>query len=158
MREIKFRAWDKEEEIMFNVGAIAWSHNVFNTSNYVFGSNPHCYENKCQSPKHLNEECKFMQYTGLKDKNGKEIYEGDILSYKHIKYTDCSKEDIEEIEEEVLIGLITYRPLASIIKPYSENVMCLGYDNVNKECLVIDLESEELEVIGNIYENPELLK
>lgn len=100
----------------------------------------------------------LMQYTGLKDKNGKEIYEGDILSYKHIKYTDCSKEEIEDIEKEVLIGLITYRPLASIIKPYSENVMCLGYDNINKECLVIDLESEELEVVGNIYENPELLK
>ncbi|WP_434794410.1 hypothetical protein TPDSL_13890 [Terrisporobacter petrolearius] len=100
----------------------------------------------------------FMQYTGLKDKNGKEIYEGDILSYKHIEYTDCSKEEIEDIEKEVLIGLITYRPLASIIKPYGENVKCFGYDNINKECLVIDLESEELEVIGNIYENPELLE
>lgn len=151
MREIKFRAWTY------------WEHARSGIKYKMLYSGDITEKGKGRAldfPFEVDDKFVFniMQYTGLKDKNGKEIYEGDILSYKRIKYTDCSKEEIEDIEKEVLIGLITYRPLASIIKPYSENVMCLGYDNINKECLVIDLESEELEVVGNIYENPELLK
>lgn len=148
MREIKFRAWDTERNAMAQV-------NYLGLNDYEVGiEDEKC---KCWNAPYPYA-CKLMQYTGLKDRNGKEIYEGDILGYKRIKYTDCSKEDIEDIEEEVLIGLITYRPIASIVKPYSKNVKCLGYDNVNKECLIIDLQSDELEVIGNIYENPELLE
>ena len=151
MREIKFRAWTY------------WEHAISGIKYKMLYSGDITEKGKGRAldfPFEVDDKFVFniMQYTGLKDKNGREIYEGDILSYKHIKYTDCSKEEIEDIEKEVLIGLITYRPLASIIKPYSENVMCLGYDNINKECLVIDLESEELEVVGNIYENPDLLK
>lgn len=170
MREIKFRAWDKESNVMI------YSDSVYPRSSYklefdilndmeftltkmIDRVNVYYEDGEETYIEIFNKvDAELMQYTGLKDKNGKEIYEGDILSYKHIKYTDCSKEEIEDIEKEVLIGLITYRPLASIIKPYSENVMCLGYDNINKECLVIDLESEELEVLGNVYDNPELLK
>ena len=153
MREIKFRGYAKEE-----LTSSQWLTNGFGVDKVKYVDGTSSVFLLTPYGEYVVEESSVGQYTGLKDKNGKEIYEGDILSYKRIKYTNCSKEDIEDIEEEVLIGLITYRPIASIVKPYSKNVKCLGYDNINKECLVIDLESEELEVVGNIYENSELLK
>lgn len=147
MRKIKFRAWDEEDERMYYSGKVIITFNGYLEEVYA---------------RHGNTlfkliDYKLMQYTGLKDKNGKEIYEGDILSYKHITYSDCSKTKIEEIEEESFIEIITYSPMASIVKPHSKNVKCFGYDNVNKECLILDLTSDEVEVIGNKFENPELL-
>lgn len=76
------------------------------------------------------------QYTGLKDKNGKEIYEGDICKYV------CGKS--EWIAEVVFhYGMFTFpikeKPLGRYV--YIHNVL-----------------ERELEVIGNIYENPELLE
>ena len=155
MREIKFRGrcldgWIYSECIWFNEFPTLNDRQIYMPNT----NNENCDE--------LNIETWDMvfdigQYTGLKDKNGKEIFEGDILSYKHITYTDCSKTKIEEIEDESFIEIITYAPMASIVKPHSKNVKCFGYDNVNKECLILDLTSDEVEIIGNIYENPELL-
>lgn len=157
MREIKFRAWDKDSNKMI------FQHDtngVLETNDYYFSLNEddvvllYYDEDYCD---YLVCNAKLMQYTGLIDKNGKEIYEGDILSYKHITYTDCSKIEIEEIEDESFIEMITYTPIASIVKPHSKNVKCFGYDSINKECLILDLTNNEVEVIGNKFENPELL-
>lgn len=169
MREIKFRAWDKENNKM------VYSNEVYPSSAYKFEfellngykftlskivdrintkddlDNEHiieCFE---------KVDAKIMQYTRLKDKNGKEIYEGDILSYKRIIYTDCSKTEIEGIEEESFIEIITYAPIASVVKPHSKNVRSFGYDSVNKECLILGLTSDDVEVIGNVYDNKDLL-
>lgn len=93
------------------------------------------------------------QYTGLKDRNGKEIYENDIVKYTKIIYTDCSRKEIDDIEES-LTGEIYYaegiwlgiRLSDDTGRLFIAGTVSTDYDNL------------EFEVIGNIYENPELLK
>lgn len=72
------------------------------------------------------------QYTGLHDKNGKEIYEGDIVK---IKYRD---EDIGKVI-------------------YEHNGFSIDVTNMNKNYGRVSFVNNFIEVIGNIYENPELL-
>lgn len=105
MRDIKFRAWlddvmiTEKDENLSNIIAVA---------------------------KYLNKP--LMQYTGLKDKNGVEIYEGDIL--KHGGY----------------IGTVTwYKDTACFMQSMINST---GSHLIDSTC----------EVIGNIYENPELVK
>ncbi len=84
------------------------------------------------------------QYTGLKDKNGKEIYEGDIVSFED---AEC---DAEGYHDNVFLN----RGVVS----YDEVSMCYYFSNrqtVDMEDLYIPTDAE---IIGNIYENPELLE
>jgi uncharacterized phage protein (TIGR01671 family) len=93
------------------------------------------------------------QYTGLQDKNGKGIYEGDLVEYTRVNYTDCSRQEIESIEE-VICGEIYYA-----------EGLWLGIRLINRTGKLFlpgmassDIPNIELEIIGNIYENPELLE
>ena len=71
MREIKFRAWDKESKRIFNIARFDFAdHTVYS---HLFA---------CDG--YLAENLKIMQYTGLTDKNGTEIYEGDIITYESV--------------------------------------------------------------------------
>lgn len=148
MRELKFRVYDKDSKKMYN-------QDEFILTFDTVGEDIYLNKNDEVIPLYSYE---LMQSTGLEDKNGKEIYKGDILSYKRIIYTDCSKTEIEEIEEESFIEMITYAPIASVVKPHSKNVKSFGYDSVNKECLILELTSDDVEIVGNVYEHKDLLK
>ena len=114
MREIKFRAfWDKWDSM--------YLFDIYNVPN-------------------LHEKAVIMQYTGLKDKNGKEIYEGDILNYEY----EYGKFCIADVYFEERTGL--YRISKQINKHQAINHI-LGLVSICRN----------MEIIGNIYENPELL-
>ena len=118
MREIKFRAWNKETKTLIT-DVHRWS-----TFNFM-----------CMG----DERYDIMQYTGLRDKQGTEIYEGDIVSIQDYYFGDT----LIKGENSVIRwddGSFEY---------YSEN------DGGELDSAAIH--NYQIKVIGNIYENPELL-
>ena len=135
MREIKFRAWVRNE-IMVNVVSIDFNNEFITWDDNQYDR---CVPpNKCYEIESF-DDITLMQYTGLKDKNGKEIYEGDIVTYKRSvgnwagKFMTTTHKII--FTEEVNAFVMEYG--SSYIKLRKH----WGY---------------EYEVIGNIFENPEL--
>lgn len=124
-REIKFRCWDKEVGSMktsskwgvhFDGGIIPFGKDHYYKDNYV-----------------------VMQYTGLKDKNGKEVFEGDIVKCQQ----GCSH---EVVWDETIGGTVGGGMPGWYLKGLIKNGG-MGYAWTREE-----------EVIGNIHQNPELLK
>lgn len=128
MRDIKFRAWDKTINYMDD--RVRISH--FKDSIEVLDSWSTWRELK-------KDEYEIMQYTGKKDINGVEIYEGDI-----VKVTDDGDVDFPDGGIGVIGGL-------------EDLYMWYVYGDVDNALFDIT-QSYEIEVIGNIYENPELLE
>lgn len=120
-REIKFRAWHKDLKKMFKIGQITLEKGIWNFEpndrDFIGMSIPY-------QPSFV-----LMQYTGLHDKNGKEIYEGDILK-----------------------GTFYGFPM-----PEYDYVFQIYWDEKEKGFMASYFEPSECKVIGNIYDNPELL-
>ncbi|MDH4212163.1 MAG: YopX family protein [candidate division WOR-3 bacterium] len=117
-REIKFKAWDiGENQMVYGLNHILFAE-VYRRENTVY------YDNR-------DKGVIIMEYTGLKDKNGKEIYEGDVV--------DCENGILREIK--------CFGPVYYGVTPGGDFCMLMQSNNF-----------KESEVIGNIYENPELLE
>ena len=130
----KFRAWDETQHKMLQVDCIefidgkAYWVEASPADGNVQGGN--------DGPVGDNSQLKLEQYTGLKDANGKEIYEGDIVksSYKYAQ------------------------PKISQVIMEDGNSYILGEDLATGNEMLVSDHINEIEVIGNVHTNPELLE
>ena len=125
MREIKFRAWDKEHK--------RWT-------NYSIADDlPRFYDKHtgCWKTDREGERFILCQYTGLKNYNGKEIYEGDI------------------VRSEWFLGWIG-------VAKYLDNNQSFVFESIDKNYrgsrVSLGRTEQYVKILGNIYENPELLE
>jgi uncharacterized phage protein (TIGR01671 family) len=138
VREYKFRAWNNETNVMVDVWQLS-KHLYSNDSPALQPSVVKDNNKDCQSIIHDSSCFILMQFTGLSDKHGKEIYEGDI------------------VDDGVSLP-VTYRGVIE----YSAERGCFfinrchfgagGYGMLDEDV------RKDMEVIGNIYEHPDLLK
>ncbi len=113
MRELKFRIWSEKEKKMFIV------KNTFAIYDYT---------------EKYFESAQIMQYTGLKDKCGKEIYEGDILDF-----------EINNRQYRVFFNKCSFKIQRT--------------DHLNRNLYLLeDYPTWDMKVVGNIFENPDLVK
>lgn len=122
----KLRAWDKQDERM-SYGEVEYFDDSIN---YRFD---HFWNG-------ADEDVEFMQSTGIKDKNGVEIYEGDILKLHAIFLAPDDK-----------IGYLEYSP------KYGYSIIFEG-NRLYRQEYWASTNKLNYEVIGNIYDNPELLE
>lgn len=112
MREIKFRAWLKNQKKMIYPYALDFLHKTWVANKDLYGS---------------FDEIELMQFTSLKDKFGKEVYEGDLISFKGAIY---------------------------VVKYFNQYGKFALSDNVDPDSLPIIIGNpSNYKVIGNIYEN-----
>jgi uncharacterized phage protein (TIGR01671 family) len=144
MRKIKFRAWEKSVRGLDARGMMWQSDETF--KDYVIGFDGSVYEKfvdsfagqSFENYRDVSDRFILMQYTGLKDKNGREIYEGDIVRYK--------------LGSDWIVGDVRYdADSARYVKRAEKAGSSWDYKDLASY-------ASSTQVIGNIYEDPELLE
>lgn len=131
---IKFRAWDREQEKMFNVVGITYEDNETLVWRKPYEGE---YVNWSSAGLEIEKECELLFYTGINDtKSNKEIYKNDIVKIDF-----------------VLIG----EPTEHFVGKVKMLEGCWVVDN-GSNAYPLWSETNELEVIGNIYEDTYLLE
>jgi len=146
MREIKFRAWDNIGKEMTEVDTMLWNHPApkdgwnpkylkLKYNDNTFSEMIHIFDHK-----HF---VNIMQYTGFHDKNGKEIFEGDIINIRIDKKGDVGR----NFSIIWFDGAWYLNDMISSLRNFTDEYG----DKCNNDKKVI------IEIKGNIYENPKLL-
>lgn len=142
-REIKFRVWDKEEKRFVE---------FYNPDPMICCADGqvYCYEkpdNELTNERWVNNRLILQQYTGLKDCNNKEIYEGDIVKLPSFMITGLERLLMGDVLWEIIFeNCGFYRKLSDTKRALIEN---------DTDCFT---DFKKIEIVGNIYETPELLK
>jgi|688.fasta_scaffold394980_4 uncharacterized phage protein (TIGR01671 family) len=137
-RELKFRIWCKGTSTNANFNKPRW----IQPTDFILLKYYRCFQDVIES-----DDFVVQQYTGLKDKNGKEIYEGDIVTYQQpyrsSRLTHPATTD-------------SYRTIKAPVI-YNQDDFTHEIDGYALGTSMIKTR-KDIEVIGNIFENPELIK
>jgi len=137
MRKINFRAWHREKQMMCDVIAVG----VMDGWVDIMPAPDSSWTTDL-------DDVELMQFTGLLDKNGVEIYEGDIVTFRSMSGFECSDED--------------YRQHGTLERPREVKYKNGEFAPREEYCEVEDgfysWRQFDFEVIGNIHQNPDLLK
>ena len=157
MRDLKFRAWDKSVKTMCDVGEIHFCHGGIK----AFGPGVNLGNGWVTERNEHKHHCDVivMEYTGLQDKNGKDIYEGDIALCKISVNVqdDCKEFSYYNRNQDGSRQKVCCKPKPALVR-FHEDGYYIFEHHTGKSCSCYLTKGEELEVIGNIYESPELLE
>jgi uncharacterized phage protein (TIGR01671 family) len=141
-REIKFRVWHRIQKKYYDNNINDWPF-LLTPVGHVCEWDGGCWTNgdyndyRDKDDEYQKITYVIQQYTGVKDKNSKEIYEGDIIEYTIHNYPD----------ELTRIGFVSFMAGMFLVNWSDQTDQELGYMSISS-----------IKVIGNIFENPELLK
>lgn len=161
MREIKFRVWDTFNERMIEQ---PYRFTPSSEADKIDGDDrfntPYMYYEDWQDEEDgVRRPCHVMQFTGLKDKNGKEIYEGDIVIVPYVDPLGRLHRDVPNGKYKVLFEFGYF----ALQYPHEQQLLAFGCERSEGDYIpnygvpTILTDTTVYEIIGNIYENPELV-
>jgi hypothetical protein len=142
MTPLRFRAWHKDDKRMFGVEMLV---TYGDQDRFKLKEDGEAFPYESDVSHFFPSQCVVMQSIGRRDENGVEIFEDDIC-----EWTDSRKMMLEDAEEpNVRVGVIQWQPLSGM-EP--------AFFIVSGDLMVIPMNAyDELKVIGNRFQNPELL-